>query len=83
MAQSVHPVRAFRLRQEPPLRLKQLAERVGRSKATLSQIENHKRPVSLDLLPTLAQVTGIAPQELRPDLPELLKAPLEESEEAR
>ncbi len=72
MDASVHPVRAYRLRQKPALTLEVLAGRVGTTKANLSRIETGQR-VSEDLLPKLVAETGIPAATLRPDLAKLFK----------
>lgn len=50
-----------------------MAVRLGRTKATVSRIENKKQPVSDDLLPKLVEVTGIPANILRPDLAKLFR----------
>lgn len=75
MDASVHPVRAFRLRQKPLLSLEVLADRVGTTKPNLSRIETGKQRVSEDLLPKLVTETGIPAAILRPDLAKLFKQP--------
>lgn len=63
-----HPIRAWRHRQEPPVRLRELADRIGTSTANLSRIENAGQPVSEDLLRPLCAATGLPAAILRPDL---------------
>lgn len=75
MDASVHPVRAFRLRQDPPLKQEVLAKRVGTTKPNLSRIETGKQRVSEDLLPKLVAETGIPAAVLRPDLAKLFNSP--------
>jgi len=67
----LHPIKAFRKRHNPPLRLEDLAGRLGMTKANLSRIENGKQPISEELLPKLIAETGIPGKVLRPDLAEL------------
>jgi len=74
MDRAIHPLRAYRLRQEPRLRLKDLAVRIGTSKGNLSRIENGKQLVSEDLLPKVAAETGIPASKLRPDLAALMRS---------
>ena len=69
---AVHPLRAYRRATTPKVSLDDLAKSVGRSKATLSRIENWKQPIPEELLGKLSDVTGISPRELRPDLAQLL-----------
>lgn len=64
----IHPLKAYRERQAPPLTQNQLAELLGVSTATISRWETGIRKVDPDLLPSVAEKTGIAPVELRPDL---------------
>lgn len=77
MDASVHPVRAYRLGQKPPVTLENLAGRVGTTKTTLSRIETGKQPVTDVMLPRLVAETGIPADKLRPDLAKLfmLKRP--------
>ena len=70
MEKADHPIRAFRKREK--VSLQELGERVNRSKATLSRIESGKQSVPEDLLKPLADATGIAPADLRPDLADLM-----------
>jgi transcriptional regulator with XRE-family HTH domain len=75
MDASVHPVRAFRLRQDPPIKQEVLAKRIGTTKPNLSRIETGKQRVSEDLLPKLVAETGIPAAVLRPDLAKLFNGP--------
>jgi transcriptional regulator with XRE-family HTH domain len=70
-----NPLRTYRLSQTPPLKLDDLAERVGTTKANLSRIETGKQLVSEALLPKLVAETGISARVLRPDLAELFATP--------
>lgn len=63
-----HPLKAFRQRQTPPLTQTALAELLGVSRASVSRWESGLRLPEEDLLPTIAEKTGIDPGELRPDL---------------
>lgn len=67
----MHPVRAFRLEQNPPLTLEDLAERIGTTKANLSRIETRKQELCVQLLPRVVAETGIPARQLRPDLAKL------------
>lgn len=75
MDASVHPVRAYRLAMDPPVKLEDLAERIGTTKANLSRIETGKQKLSEDLLPKLVAETGIWAGKLRPDLAKLFVRP--------
>ena len=67
----VHPIRAYRESRKPRIRQAELAKRIGTTKTTLSEIENGKRPVSMDLLPKIEAETGISAKILRPDVAKL------------
>lgn len=68
MVESVHPVRAYRLSQSPPVKLRELAKRLGTTTANLSRIETGKQAVSDVLLVKLVAETGISARVFRPDL---------------
>lgn len=68
MPDSVHPIRAYRKSQHPPIPLETLAGDVGVTKATLSRIETGALALSDKLALRLARRTGISMQVLRPDL---------------
>ncbi|MCC6172040.1 MAG: helix-turn-helix transcriptional regulator [Gammaproteobacteria bacterium] len=74
MDASVHPVRAFRLRQNPPLAQEVLARRIGITKPNLSRIETGQQRISENLLPRICAETGIPAATLRPDLAKLFNA---------
>lgn len=73
MDQSVHPIKAYRTREN--VKLDELAVRLSTSKANLSRIENRLQQVSEDLLPRIVAETGISAAELRPDLAEYFRQP--------
>lgn len=75
MSTALHPIKVFRKCHVPPLRLEDLAVRLGMTKANLSRIENGKQPISEELLPKLVLETGIPAKVLRPDLAELFQEP--------
>jgi transcriptional regulator with XRE-family HTH domain len=52
-----HPIRAWRLRQTPPVSLDVLARRVGTSKGALSRIETGAQEPQLDTLRKLLAAT--------------------------
>lgn len=68
MADSVHPVRAYREAQLPKLPLEALAGDVGVTKATLSRIETGAMSLSDKLAKRISDRTGIPMRVLRPDL---------------
>jgi transcriptional regulator with XRE-family HTH domain len=58
--EGTHPLRAWRLRQRPPVNQQKLAERIGaKSKAFISRIENWEREPSLTTAAKLSEETGI------------------------
>jgi transcriptional regulator with XRE-family HTH domain len=67
----VHPLKAFRNKQQPPMSRAELAGLLGVRRGTIHRWENGDRAIDPKLLPTVSEVTGIAPAELRPDLVEL------------
>lgn len=71
----VHPLRAYRKNQQPPLSQKQLADMLGVDRVTVARWEAGTRNVDQERLPAIAERTGIAPAKLRPDLMKLLNAP--------
>lgn len=66
--EAVHPLKAFRDRQDPPLTQEQLAVLLGVSKASVSRWETGERKPELALLDGITAHTGIPAAELRPDL---------------
>lgn len=68
-----HPLRAYRLKQEPRLSQRQLADLLGVKRTTVARWETGTRKVDKELLPKVSEATGIAPAELRPDLAALLQ----------
>lgn len=70
----IHPLKAYRERQNPPLTQEQLADLLGVTKAAVSRWESGERQPDQNLLLHIAEKTGIPPRELRPDLAELFAA---------
>jgi transcriptional regulator with XRE-family HTH domain len=68
MENPVHPLRAYRERQQPPLSRAQLADRLGVGRPTLFRWESGARKIEPDRLPKITEATGIPAKELRPDL---------------
>jgi transcriptional regulator with XRE-family HTH domain len=68
-----HPLKAYRLRQEPRLSQAKFAKRLGVTRTTVARWETGTRKVDHELLPRVVEETGIAPSDLRPDLADLLK----------
>lgn len=71
----VHPLRAYRERQQPPLSQQELAELLGVDRVTVTRWEAGSRQIDVEKLPQVAERTGIAPSDLRPDLAEIFNAP--------
>lgn len=71
----IHPLKAYRERQEPPLTQERLAGLLGVSKAAVSRWEAGERKPEETILPTITERTGIPARELRPDLAELMSEP--------
>lgn len=75
MDDAVHPLRAFRLRQQPAMSLNALARRLATTKATISRIETGKQRITEALLGKLVAGTDIPAHVLRPDLAKLFASP--------
>lgn len=71
----VHPLTAFRKRQDPPLTLEGLADLLGVSKATVSRWESGGRNPDPAIVPKISKATGIPASKLRPDLAEVMAPP--------
>lgn len=74
MSDSLHPIRAYRQAQTPPMTLEGLAGRIGISKVSLSRIETGKQELSPALAKKVFEATGIPLRELRPDLAGMFEA---------
>lgn len=64
----VHPLKAYREAQDPPLSQQQLADLLDVDRVTVTRWEAGSRQIDVEKLPIVAERTGIAPAELRPDL---------------
>lgn len=71
--ETVHPLKTYRNNQDPPLSQEQLADQLGVARTTVARWETGTRKVDTEKLSDIAEKTGIAPADLRPDLAELLK----------
>ncbi len=69
----VHPLKAFRENQQPPLSQGDLATLLGVARETVTRWESGARKIETDLLPQVAEKTGIPKRELRPDLAEVMR----------
>jgi transcriptional regulator with XRE-family HTH domain len=65
-----HPLKTYR--DEEKLTQRGLGQLLGVSRTTVARWESGARKTGRDLLPKIAEKTGIAPRILRPDLAELL-----------
>jgi transcriptional regulator with XRE-family HTH domain len=74
--EQIHPLRAFREKQVPPLSQEQLADLLGVSRVTVNRWESGARKPEPEELPGISAKTGISPAELRPDLAVLLNPPV-------
>lgn len=72
--EDVHPLRAYRETQEPPLSQNSLAEKLGVVRETVARWESGTRKIDEQKLSEVSRVTGIPAAQLRPDLAELLRA---------
>lgn len=66
--QGISPLRTFRQAHEPKLSQAALAEKLGVTRLTVTRWESGTRKIDPDLVPTVAERTGIPAKELRPDL---------------
>jgi len=69
----IHPLRAFREKQAPPLSQRQLADLLGVSSTAVSRWEAGERKLDEEKVTMVAEKTGIPPADLRPDLAALLR----------
>jgi transcriptional regulator with XRE-family HTH domain len=69
----MHPFTAYRNRQNPPMTMSALGDKLGVTRAMISLIESGKRRMSVDLMISAAIRTGIPPAQLRPDLASTLR----------
>ena len=67
---NVHPLRAFRLAQDPPLSIAQLADLLGVGRPTVFRWETGARKIDERFIHAVSEKTGIPARDLRPDLVE-------------
>lgn len=65
--QGIHQLRTYRHSQEPRLSQQALADKIGVSRLTVTRWETGERRIAPSLVPVVAEKTGIAPKDLRPD----------------
>lgn len=68
----MHPLKAYRKAQTPPLTQDDLAKNLGVKRVTILRWEKGKRKIDSDKVPEISEKTGIAPRDLRPDLATLI-----------
>jgi transcriptional regulator with XRE-family HTH domain len=68
--QAIHPLKTFRENQTPKLSQADLAQKLGVARLTVNRWENGDRKIDPDLVPLVAEKTGIPAKELRPDIVE-------------
>ena len=75
--ENIHPLRAFREKQNPPLSQDQLADLLGVTRVTVWRWETGARQVDVELLPAVSEKTSIPAADLRPDLAALMRGAAE------
>lgn len=71
---NLHPLKVYRGAQIPPLSQERLADLLGVARTTVARWETGVRRVDQEMLSKIAEATGIAPADLRPDLAALFPA---------
>lgn len=71
--QHIHPLKTYRESQAPKLSQAALAERLGVARLTILRWEAGQRKIELSRLPEITEKTGIAANELRPDVKKLFE----------
>jgi transcriptional regulator with XRE-family HTH domain len=66
--EQIHPIKVYRT--ERDLSQRAMADFLGVSRLTILRWENWQRPIDPDLVPHVAEKTGIPARELRPDIVE-------------
>lgn len=70
--ENVHPLKAYREKQEPPLSQEDLAILLGVTRVTVTRWESGARKMNDEIVPKVSRATGIPAAELRPDLASML-----------
>lgn len=65
----IHPIRAYRERQEPPLSQGQFADRIGVTRFTVMRWEGGS-PINEGKVAAVSREIGVPAKQLRPDLVE-------------
>lgn len=71
-SKGMHPLKAYREKQTPPLSQGDLAASIGVTRSAVCRWESGARQIDVDILPRVAAATGLPPAQLRPDLAALL-----------
>lgn len=69
-----HPLTLYRNSYTPPITRAELAARLGVSPSSVTRWESGERRPDAETMARIATVTGIRPQDLRPDLAQLMQA---------
>lgn len=67
---AISPLKTFRQKHEPKLSQAALAAQLGVTRLTVTRWESGARKIDPDLVPLVAEKTGIPAKELRPDIVE-------------
>lgn len=70
----VHPLKAYRESQTPPLSQDDLAAQLDVARETVTRWEAGSRKIDDKKLPDVVRLTGIPPGKLRPDLAKLMQS---------
>lgn len=70
----LHPIKAYRKAQTPPLTQEQLGKKLGVLRETVARWETRAHKIDINWLAKITKKTGIAARDLRPDLADLMEA---------
>lgn len=71
--EGIHPLKAYREKQDPRLSQGELADLLGVARETVTRWESGARKIDEQKLPVVSEKTGIPKRELRPDLAEVMR----------
>jgi transcriptional regulator with XRE-family HTH domain len=69
-----HPLTLYRNSYTPPMTRVELATRLGVAPSSVTRWEAGERRPDVEMMARISSVTGISPQELRPDIAQLMQA---------